>query len=220
MTQIDDGGDLYRALEGMDLLAEKPPMWWPGYGTFEVIIGAVLTQNSQWGKVERSLENLRSHHLLSPEGIADADAELLTELIRPSGLYRSKTNYLRMLCRNIAEAYGDFGTFCAETGREWLLEQKGVGPETADSILCYGCRRPVMVVDAYTARLVAALGWEIEMYDELQAWCMNGLAGNDEVLARRYALLHGMIVEYVKRNKRGRSVETAPLLHAERSNNV
>jgi endonuclease-3 related protein len=220
MRQIDDSGDLYRALEGMDLLEQKPPMWWPAYGTFEVLVGALLTQNSQWERVEHSLENLRSRALLAPEAIADADAELLMELIRPSGLYQSKARYLKNLCRQIVECFGDYETFCFEAEREWLLGQKGVGPETADSILCYGCRRPVMVVDAYTARLVAALGWEIESYDELQAWCMNGLAGDDEALARQYALLHGMIVEYVKGNKRGRSVETAPLLHAERSNDV
>jgi endonuclease III related protein len=209
---IDDGGELCRALERLNLLTAKPPMWWPGYGSFEVIVGAVLTQNSQWTRVERSLHNLRMQGLLSLDGIAGADRALLAELIRPSGLFTSKSRCLQELCRNIAETYGDFDTFCADTEREWLLAQRGIGPETADSMLCYACRRPVMVVDAYTARLLAALGRETEDYDDLQAWCRHGIEGNDTTLAERYALFHGMIVEYAKRYKRGRSVEIALLL--------
>ena len=133
------------------------------------------------------------------------------ELIAPSGLYKTKAKYLKNFCQNLLDTYGDFDTFCFETDREWLLAQKGVGAETADSMLCYGCGRAAMVVDAYTARLVASLGYEFESYDELQAWCMSGLAGSDEELAKTYAWLHGMIVEYVKRHKKGKGVDTAPL---------
>ena len=211
MMRIDGGGDLYRALEPLNLLEGKPPMWWPAYGTFEVAVGALLTQNSQWIRVEHSLENLRENGFLNLEAIAGADLEILTELIRPSGLYQSKAKYLRGLCRTIVDTFGDFGRFCSETEREWLLEQRGVGPETADSILCYACGRPEMVVDAYTARLVAALGWEIESYEELKAWCSNGFQGDAKALASQYALFHGMIVEYVKRYKKGRTVDTALL---------
>ena len=209
--QINDGGELYSALEPLNLLEEKPPMWWPAYGSFEVLVGAILTQNTQWPKVERSLQNLRDRGCLTPETIAACDTGILMELIAPSGLYKTKAKYLRNFCRNLLDAYGDFDTFCLEVDREWLLEQKGIGPETADSMLCYGCRRPAMVVDAYTARFVAALGTVFESYDDLQAWCMNGLHGSDEALARTYALFHGMIVEYVKRYKKGKGVETAPL---------
>ena len=210
---IENGGDLYRALEPLKLLEAKPPMWWPGYGTFEVLVGAVLTQNSQWTRVEHSLQNLRDNALLTPEGIADAPADILCDLIRPSGLYQSKARTLGELCRAIVERYGDFECFCLETERGWLLSQRGIGPETADSILCYGCGRAVMVVDAYTARLVAALGYECEDYDALQAWCREGIEGDEAQRARHYAVLHGMIVEYVKCYKRGRSVETAPLVN-------
>ncbi len=210
---IENGGDLYRVLEPLKLLEAKPPMWWPAYGTFEVVVGAVLTQNSQWTRVEHSLRNLRDQGLLTPEGIAEVPGEILSDLIRPSGLYQSKARTLGELCRAMVEQYGDFETFCLETERAWLLARRGIGPETADSILCYGCGRAAMVVDAYTARLVAALGYECEDYDALQAWCRGGIEGDTTQRARDYALLHGMIVEYVKRYKRGRSVETAPLVN-------
>ena len=209
--QINDGGELFAALEPLGLLEPKPPMWWPAYGTFEVLVGAILTQNTQWTKVEASLENLRNNEMMALEAIAESDLAVLMELIQPSGLYKTKAKYLQNFCRNVLETYGDFESFCFETDREWLLSQKGVGPETADSMLCYGCKRPTMVVDAYTARLVASLGTVMEDYGDLQAWCMNGLHGSDEELAERYALLHGMIVEYVKRYKKGKWVETAPL---------
>jgi endonuclease-3 related protein len=205
MPDINDGGDLYAALEPLNLLEKKPPMWWPSYGTFEVLVGAILTQNAQWTKVEHSLENLRNNNFMTLESIAELDIGILMELIQPSGLYKSKAKYLKTLCQNIVETYGDYESFCFETDREWLLSQKGVGPETADSILCYSCRRPAMTVDAYTARLVSALGYEFESYDELQAWCENGLYGSGEELAQTYALFHGMIVEYVKRNKKGKN---------------
>ncbi len=207
MPNINDGGDLYAALEPLNLLENKPSMWWPQYGTFEVLVGAILTQNAQWTKVERSLENLRANNFMNLDAVATLDLDILMELIQPSGLYKSKAKYLKTLCQNIVETHGDFESFCSETDREWLLSQKGVGPETADSILCYACKRPSMVVDAYTARLVSALGYEFESYDELQSWCENGLYGSDRELAYTFALFHGMIVEYVKRHKKGKSVD-------------
>jgi endonuclease III related protein len=209
---ISDGGTLYEALEQLNLLEEKPPMWWPARGSFEVLLGAVLTQNAQWTRVEVSLENLRQNGLNSPDAVLAADETRLIESIRPSGLFRNKARVLRTLCGNIIDSYGDFDSFCAEVDRTWLLEQRGIGPETADSILCYACGRSAMVVDTYTARLVAALGYEIETYEALQAWCREGVRGTDAELARHYARFHGMIVEYVKRYKKGKSVDMQPLL--------
>ncbi len=214
MPPISDGGDLYAALEPLELLEGKPPMWWPAYGTPEVLFGAILTQNAQWPKVERSLERLRENGMSDIGAIAALDLDILMELIRPSGLYKTKAQYLRGFCQNLLEAFGDFEAFAGEVDREWLLQQRGVGPETADSILCYGCGRPAMVVDAYTARLATALGYEFESYDDLQAWCAAGISGDDAERADRYALFHGMIVEYVKKYKKGRGVDTALLLES------
>jgi endonuclease-3 related protein len=204
---------LYRALESLDLLAEKPPLWWPRYGTFEVVVGAVLTQNSQWGRVEQSLHNLRGANLLSPAALAHIDLQTLMELIRPSGLFKNKSKVLQTLSKALIEDFGDFGTFRSEVTRDWLLAQKGIGPESADSILCYACARDAMVVDAYTARLLRAFGFELESYDALQAWCVEGLEGHfaESEYPQLYARFHGMIVEYVKRYKKSGGVDVAPL---------
>jgi endonuclease-3 related protein len=210
---ISSGFDLYERLITCGLLEMSPPLWWPDYGSFDVVVGAVLTQNSQWKRVEHSLQNLKDSDLLSLEGIAGADPEALMRLIQPSGLYKNKAKVLKLLCREILEKFGDFETFAVEVDREWLLSRKGIGPETADSILCYACRRPVMVVDAYTARLVNALGWEFEAYDELQSWCKSGMEAHfsEEELPEVFARYHGMIVEYVKANSRGKQVSASPL---------
>jgi endonuclease-3 related protein len=210
---LPDAYELYRALEALDLLEKKPPHWWPHYGTFEVVAGAVLTQNSQWSRVEQSLHNLREANLLSPAALAHIERPALMELIRPSGLFKNKSKVLKTLSEALIEDFGDFGTFRSEVTRDWLLSQKGIGPESADSILCYACGRGAMVVDAYTARLLGAFGYEFESYDALQSWCVEGLEGHFEEVEspELYALFHGMIVEYVKRHKKGRGVDTAPL---------
>lgn len=210
---ISSSLELYERLKALNLLENSPPFWWPGYGSFDVVVGAVLTQNSQWRRVENSLQNLKDAGLLSPEEIAGADIETLMFLIQPSGLYKNKAKVLKRLCREILERFGDFDTFALEVNREWLLSRKGVGPETADSILCYACRKPVMVVDAYTARLLSVLGWEFEAYEELQSWCSSEIDAHfsEEELPGVYARYHGMIVEYVKANSKGRKVDVGRL---------
>ncbi len=208
MTEISDASDLYRWLESQNLLEQKPQYWWPNYGSFEVVVGAILTQNTKWEKVELSLDNLRRYDLLSLDKLAACDLPILMELITPSGLYKTKALYLKKLVDAIAIEFCTFEAFKDEVEREWLLLQKGIGPETADSILCYACERPEMVVDAYTARLLRAFGLDYETYDDIKHWCSDGvqLLFDADELAYRYALLHGMIVEYVKRNSKGKTV--------------
>ncbi|OQX73847.1 MAG: 3-methyladenine DNA glycosylase, partial [Campylobacteraceae bacterium 4484_4] len=140
--------DLLRGLKKMGYLKEeRDPLWWPRSGTFEVVVGAILTQQTKWEKVERSLENLRAYNLLTLEAVAQTDPRELAVLIKPSGFYNTKAKRLQQLCRNIYERFGDFETFAAEVERSWLLAQKGVGEESADSILCYACRREIFVMD-------------------------------------------------------------------------
>jgi len=208
---IDTGHDLYAALQKLDLLKASPEFWWPKAYSFEVVVGAILTQNSQWQRVESSLENLRNNGLLSLEAIAEAPMELLIECIRPSGFFKAKAKNIQSLCQKIIEDFGDFENFAFEANREWLLSQRGIGFESADAILCYGCGRAVMVVDKYTQQLMAALGREFDDYDELQAWCMEGFR-DEEDLARELALFHGMIVEYMKKYKKGRAVDIAAVV--------
>lgn len=206
--ELSDSYELYTFLEKQNLLENSPPMWWPAYGTFEVVVGSILTQNTQWSRVEVSLENLRSAGLLTPLSLSETPPEQLMELIRPSGLFKAKAQNLIRLSRNLIDGFGDFETFALSTDRDWLLSQKGIGPETADSILCYACMRDVMVVDSYTARLLRGYGYEFESYDELQEWCEAGLRAvmRDEMLHEAFVRFHGMIVEYVKSNSKGKEV--------------
>lgn len=211
---IENSYQLYKLLQKQDLLKDKPSMWWPAYGSFEVIVGAILTQNSQWTKVEVSLENLRREYSLNLEGLCMIELGRLEELIRPSGLFKNKAKNIKTLVLSIKDEFGDFETFSLEVDREWLLGQKGIGPETADSILAYACKRDVMVVDAYTSRLVEAIGYEFESYGDLQEWCVKGLASrcSEGELATVYALFHAMIVEFVKANSRGKKINIESLI--------
>ena len=202
---IESGYDLYQRLQKLDLLHEKPPVWWPNPYTFEVLIGAILTQNTQWTRVEVSLEHLRQNDLLTLEAVAESDIELLRECIRPSGFYNAKSKNIKQLAQNILEDFNDFESFQFEVSREWLLSQRGIGPESADSILCYACQREVMVVDKYTQQLLNALGLEFDSYDDIQQWCMQGFDSED--LHLDFALFHGMIVEYMKKYKKGRVID-------------
>lgn len=202
------------ALERLALLQNSQPLWWPQHGTFEVVIGAILTQNAQWTRVTVSLSNLVQADVLTLEALSTIDPETLMEFIRPSGLIKAKAKNIILLCQTILESFGSFETFTHEVTREWLLAQRGIGPETADSILCYACERPVMVVDSYTARLLRAFGYEFENYSDLQEWCERGVREHcdEAILQRAFAHFHGMIVEYVKGNSKGKVVITEKLL--------
>jgi len=214
--------ELLDALYRLDLpVQERDPWWWPNSGTYEVVIGAVLTQNTRWPKVEEALENLRSLEALSIEGLAKLDEELLREAIRPAGFYNTKAKRLGLLNQSIGDKFGDFETFQAEVDRRWLLGKKGIGEETADAILNYACYREAMVVDAYTAALLRAFGYEFDDYRGIQAWLIEGLKDYDIKVrklfptlpkAQIYALFHGMIVEYCKRHKRGKKVDVGELV--------
>jgi endonuclease III related protein len=213
VTELSDSWELYTALERLDLLENSQPLWWPKHGTFEVVVGAILTQNTQWTRVTVSLDNLSKVEVLTLEALAKIDHESLMELIRPSGLIKAKAKNIILLCQAILDTFGSFDVFTHEVTREWLLAQKGIGQETADAILCYACEREVMVVDSYTARLLRAFGFEFENYADLQEWCERGVREHcdESTLQRTFAHFHGMIVEYVKRNTNGKSVIIPPL---------
>ena len=217
---ITNSAELLAALKRAGYLkSERDPLWWPNSGSFEVVVGALLTQQTKWERVEESLANLKNAGLLSLDALAKAPVSYLAALIRPSGFYNTKAARLRQLCTNIKEAFGDFETFQAEVDREWLLSQKGIGMESADSILCYACHRPVMVVDSYTARLLGALGYTFDDYTAIQEWLQEGieenldrvasLYGDDVSLNYLYARFHGKIVEFAKEYIRGQRVDVS-----------
>ena len=125
--------------------------WWPGEG-FEIAIGAILTQNTSWKNVEKALENLRNNNLLSPKSILECEDELLVEFITPVGFFNLKAQYLKNLCR--------LWISNPKPNRETLLSVKGIGEETADSILLYLLNEAEFVIDAYTMRISNRLGYD------------------------------------------------------------
>lgn len=143
--------------------AYGPQHWWPGDGPFEVIVGAVLVQNTSWKNVERAIQNLREADLLEPRRLARVPLAELEELIRPAGYYRIKARRLRNLLSLIVRRYeGSLERMFSipmDVLREQLLQVPGIGPETADSILLYAGGFPTFVVDTYTHRVLARHGW-------------------------------------------------------------
>ncbi len=203
------------------LQSTRDPLWWPHSGTEEVIIGAILTQQTKWERVEASLSHLKEQGICSLEGLSNADVTEIAKRIKPSGFYNTKAQRLQTLCRNILEEFGTFQNFQDNVSREWLLSQKGIGMESADSILCYGCGRDVFVVDSYTNRLLQAFGYEFDGYMYIQEWMQEGIKENLEKiediykyeigLSTIYARFHGKIVEYAKEYIRGKKVDITPL---------
>jgi len=195
---MTDSFQLYRELGSLDLLSHRPPRWWPNAGTFEVIIGAMLTQNTTWLNAERSLKNLEDH--LTLESLLALDLETLKNHIYPSGFYNQKAPRLLMLAQNIKKEFGTFEHFQEAATRNWLLSQKGIGPETADSILCYGCFHEEMVVDSYTKRLLKTYGIAFHSYAMYKSYLEKGIRQHCyKELSLTFARFHGMIVEYSKR---------------------
>ena len=212
--EFSNSYELLMFLKEKNLLQHQPKYWWPNVGSFEVVVGAILTQNTKWENVERALKNLKQlpssqvpSFELRVEDVASSEPVYLAQIIKPAGFYNQKAKRLIALSKNILRDFGDFENFKENVTREWLLAQKGVGFETADSILCYGCFREIMVVDAYTKRLLKKGGYEFESYDEMREWCERGIEENWDKLAEIYendlnlcfARFHGKIVEFMKK---------------------
>ncbi len=213
------GFELLKSLKSLGYIREeRDPYWWPHSGSFEVVVGAVLTQNTKWENVEKSLANLKSFlGEIELEKIANMDGKVLSQLIKPSGFYNTKAHRIIKLSQAMVRDYGSFEAFKTKPSRSWLLSQKGIGFETADSILNYACYKDFLVVDAYTAKLLRFLGYEVESYEEMQDLLATSLMENiDKIselygiempLAQIYARFHGKIVEFCKEQCRGKEQE-------------
>ena len=134
-----------------------PQHWWPGDSPFEIMLGAVLTQNTAWPNVERAIDNLKSDALLEPHAILQLSQDELAAALRPSGYFNIKAKRLQALCRFLLEN-PELDQLDDLELRERFLRVHGIGPETADDILLYAFDRPVFVIDAYTRRLFSRLG--------------------------------------------------------------
>ena len=145
--------EIYRLLYD----AFGPQHWWPGETPFEIVTGAILTQNTNWANVEKAIKNLKSTENLTSEKLHHIDISMLAELIRPAGYYNIKAkrlkNFVNWLFDNYEGEMSNLELVDTDRLREELLAIKGIGYETTDSILLYALGRPVFVVDAYTARI-------------------------------------------------------------------
>jgi endonuclease-3 related protein len=182
---------MYRAMER----TLGPQGWWPGRTCFEVIVGAILTQNTAWTNVARAIANLRRAHVLRPQALAALPTSRLARLVRSSGYYRTKARRVkRFLCFLQARYRLDLSRMFAEPPsslRKELLAVPGIGPETADSILLYAGNVPIFVVDAYTRRILQRHGLirPDATYDAMQALFMRNLPPDASLYNEYHALL-------------------------------
>jgi len=173
--------------------------WWPADSPFEVIVGAILTQNTAWTNVEKALANLKAEKLLTPEKLARVSFPKLASLILPAGYYNQKAKKLKIFLDYLATEYElDLENFLAlptERLREELVSLWGIGEETADSICLYAANKPIFVVDAYTVRVFSRLGIVSEdiSYAALQTLFMSNLKHDGRLFNEYHALIvrHG-----------------------------
>lgn len=201
--------EILKKLKNLHLLNQKPSWWWPNAGHFEVVVSAILTQNTRWQNVELALKNLQNAQILS----TNSDAALLKLArqksieveIQPSGFFRQKSKRLILLAQNIVRDFGTFENFQKNVSRQWLLNQQGIGFETADAILNFACLKAVFVSDSYTLKFLKRLQIPVQNYADCVAF-LSDL--NDSDLKKLYppnyskaqilARYHGKIVEFSK----------------------
>lgn len=183
-----------------------PRNWWPADSPFEVAVGAILTQNTNWSNVEKAIANLCSADCLDCQKLCDLNRQELEALIRPSGFFRQKAERLQLFCQYLhVNHQGSLEKLLSqplETARPELLQLKGVGPETADSILLYAGGQPSFVVDAYTGRLFGRIGMlnGTEKYEQIRALFMDRLPSQSDL----YNEYHALIVIHCKEHCRKR----------------
>ena len=171
-----------------------PQHWWPANSIEEMMVGAVLVQNTAWTQVTKALDNLKEVNGLAMVTLRELPEQQLWALIRPAGYFRVKTQRLKSLATFLATYEDNLDRLFdhpTATLRQKLLAVHGIGPETADSILCYGANRAVFVVDAYTKRLFMQLGWVGAKagYHEMQALVQRNFPENSQQLGEFHALI-------------------------------
>lgn len=184
-----------------------PQNWWPGDSPFEIMVGAVLTQNTNWQNVEKAIANLRKAGVLSFAAMSALPLEDLAQYIRPAGYYNIKAGRLQNFFAMIQEQWdGDLDYFLQQPGaeiRENLLSVKGIGPETADSMVLYAAEQPIFVVDTYTHRILSRHGIIPEEYGyfEIQELLMDNLEEDTRLFNEFHALLVQAGKQFCKKTK-------------------
>ena len=167
--------------------------WWPGDSNFEIMIGAILTQNTAWANVEKAIANLKKAKALSPRAIVKAHPKRLAAWLKPSGYFNIKAVRLRAMCRWLLERGGarKLAKLPTHELRHALLAVHGIGPETADDILLYAFERPVFVIDAYTHRILGRhkLGPQTPDYETVRAFFESSLPADPALYNEFHALI-------------------------------
>jgi endonuclease-3 related protein len=182
-----------------------PQHWWPADTPFEVCVGAILTQNTAWQNVEKAIGNLKSKNLLDSHTINRLPRERLAELITPAGYFNIKAerlkNFITFLCGEYNGEVAQMFSNNSDNLRDSLLSVKGIGPETADSILLYAGNIPIFVVDAYTKRIFHRLNLTPEdiLYDDMQQLFMENLPLNAMLFNEYHALIVMLGKNYCKK---------------------
>ncbi|RRD59682.1 endonuclease III domain-containing protein [Leucobacter sp. OH1287] len=190
-----------------------PGVWWPAETRFEILVGAILTQNTSWNNVEIAIANLKTASLMTAEKLSAAPPDTVAELIRPAGYYNSKTVYLHNACHWYNKNDTDAAQYTTPELRESLLAVRGIGAETADDILLYAYDRGVFIYDLYARRLLKAAGFgDFKTYQSAKQRVDPLVTAADFTVAE-LAELHGLIVCAGKRARQLGGWETAyPLL--------
>jgi len=181
-----------------------PQRWWPGDTPFEVMVGAILTQNTAWLNVEKAISNLKARHLLDPASLNALPVEELAGLIKPAGYFNLKARRLKnMVALVIKSGGGDPPLLLTQAPsllKEELLSVNGIGQETADSILLYAAGYRVFVIDAYTRRVLSRHGFveADEPYENLQNIFMNNLPADTALFNEYHALLVRLGKQYCR----------------------
>lgn len=199
-------GDSEKLMRMYELLYERygPQGWWPGDGRCEIIVGAILTQNTNWANVEKAIANLKAAGCLTAARLGEIEQDELAELIRPAGYYNIKAKRLKNFFAWVFDEYqgrlDSLENLDAASLREQLLAVNGIGPETADSIVLYAFGKPVFVVDTYTARVLGR-GELIEEgadYQQIQDFFESSLPADAELFNEFHALLVRVGKEHCK----------------------
>jgi len=194
MPTVPGRGSFLRYFRAL-LRAYGPQHWWPARSRFEIIVGAILTQNTAWTNVEKGIEALRSAGLLDPAVMARTPRARLASLLRPTGYFNQKAALLQRFLSFLERRHnGDLESLLAlpvAELRRQLLDLSGIGPETADSIILYAAARPVFVIDAYTRRIFGRHGLVTadDPYDRLQRQLHDALPSDAGLFNEYHALL-------------------------------
>jgi endonuclease-3 related protein len=184
-----------------------PQHWWPGDTPFEIAVGAILTQNTNWGNVEKAVQNLKKNNALSAKAIYEMPLKKLAGLIRPAGYFNVKAKRLKSFIAFLMNDYhgsmNSMKVYNTYSLRKKLLGIHGIGPETADSILLYALEKPVFVIDAYTKRVLSRHGImeQERSYDDFQELFHSSLKRDVRLFNEYHALFVMAGKNFCKRNK-------------------